>query len=49
MQKNKVGHVISEMCMFLHHEIFNAQGRFFDKNGTLAEFSELCNYERFGL
>jgi hypothetical protein len=37
------------MCMFLHCKIFNAQGRFFDKNGTLAEFPQLCNYERFGL
>jgi hypothetical protein len=49
MQKNGVDHVISNMCMFLHREIFNAQGRFFDKNGTLAEFSQLYNYERFDL
>jgi hypothetical protein len=49
IQKNGVDHVISEMCIFLHHEISNVQGRFFDKNSTLAEFSHLCNYERFGL
>jgi hypothetical protein len=49
MQKNGVNHVISDMYMFLHCEIFNAQGRLFDKNGTLAEFPQLCNYERFGL
>jgi hypothetical protein len=49
MQKNGVNHVISEMCMFLRREIFNAQGRVFDKNGTLVEFPQLCNYERFGL
>jgi hypothetical protein len=49
MQKNRVNHVISDMCMFLRDEIFNAQGRFFDKNGTLAEFPQLCNCERFGL
>jgi hypothetical protein len=49
MQKSGVDHVISDMCMFLRHEIFNAQGRFFDKNGILAEFSELCNYEKFSL
>jgi hypothetical protein len=49
MQKNEINHVISDMCMFLRREIFNAQGRFFDKNGTLAEFPQLCNYERFGL
>jgi hypothetical protein len=48
MQKNTVDHVISTMCM-LRHEIFNAQGRFFDKNVTLAEFPQLCNYKRFGL
>ncbi len=29
--------------------IFNAEGRFFDKNGTLAEFPQLCLYERFGI
>jgi hypothetical protein len=49
MQKIGVDHVISDMCMFLRREIFNAQGRFFDKNDTLAEFSQLCNYERFDL
>jgi hypothetical protein len=49
MQKNGVDHVISDMCMFLRREIFNVQGRFFDKNDTLVEFSQLCNYERFGL
>jgi hypothetical protein len=49
MQNNGVDHVISDMCMFLRREIFNAQGRFFDKNGKLAEFPQLCNYERFGL
>jgi hypothetical protein len=47
MQKNEVDHVISDMCMFLRCEIFNAQGRFFDKNDTLVEFPQLCNYERF--
>jgi hypothetical protein len=49
MQKNRVDHVISNMCMFLHREIFNAQGILFDKNDILAEFSQLCNYEKFGL
>jgi hypothetical protein len=49
MQKNGVNHAISDMCMLLRREIFNAQGRFFDKNSTLAEFPQLCNYERFGL
>jgi hypothetical protein len=44
-----VNDVISDMCMFLCREIFYAQGDFFDKNGTLAEFSQLCNYERFGI
>jgi hypothetical protein len=49
MEKNRVDHVISVMCMFLRREMFNAQGRFFDKNGTLAEFSQLSNYKRFGI
>jgi hypothetical protein len=49
MQKNGVDHVISDMCMFLRREIFNVQGKFFDKNDTLAEFPQLCNYERFDL
>jgi hypothetical protein len=49
MQKNRVDHVISDMGMFLHREIFNAQGRFFDENGTVAEFPQVCNYERFDL
>jgi hypothetical protein len=38
MQKNGVNHVISNMCIFLCREIFNAQGRFFNKNDTLAKF-----------
>jgi hypothetical protein len=49
MQKNEVNHVISDMCMFLRREIFNAQETFFDKNVTLAEFPQLYNYERFDL
>jgi hypothetical protein len=50
MQKNRVNHVISDTCMFLCREIFNTQGRFFDRIGTLTtEFPQLCNYERFGL
>jgi hypothetical protein len=49
MQKSRVDHVISDMYMFLRREIFNAQGRFFDKNDTLAKFPQLCNYERFSL
>jgi hypothetical protein len=47
MQKSGVDHVISDMCMFLRREVFNAEGRFFDKNGTLAEFPPLYLYERF--
>jgi hypothetical protein len=44
MQKNEVDHVISDMCIFLRREIFNAQRRFFDKNDILVEFPQLCNY-----
>jgi hypothetical protein len=47
MQKSGVDHVISNMCILLCREIFNAQGRFFDKNDTLVEFPQLRNYERF--
>jgi hypothetical protein len=39
--------IISNICMFLHREIFHIDGAFFDKNGTLADFSQLCTYERF--
>jgi hypothetical protein len=49
MQVSGVNDVIPDLCMFLRHEIFHAQGDFFDKNGTLAEFLQLCNYERFGI
>jgi hypothetical protein len=49
MQKSRIGHVISNMCMFLRREVLHAQGRFFDKNDTLAEFPQLCLYERFDI
>jgi hypothetical protein len=42
MQKSGVEHVISDMCIFLRHEVFHVEGRFFDKNDTLAKFSQLC-------
>jgi hypothetical protein len=47
MQNGRVNNVISDMCMFLHHEIFHAEGTFFNKNETLAEFPQLCTYERY--
>jgi hypothetical protein len=49
MQVSSVNDVISDLCMFLRREIFHAQRDFFDKNGTLAEFPQLCNYERFDI
>jgi hypothetical protein len=49
MQKSGVNHVISDMCIFLHHEVFNVEGRFFNENSTLAELPQLCLYERFGI
>jgi hypothetical protein len=49
MQVSGVNDVISDLCMFLRREIFHAQGDFFDKNGTLTEFPQLYNYERFGI
>jgi hypothetical protein len=47
MQKGGVDNVILDICMFLRHDIFHVGGAFFDKTGTLAEFPQLCNYERF--
>jgi hypothetical protein len=44
-----VNDVISDLCIFVPREIFHVQGDFFDKNGTLAEFPQLYNYERFGI
>jgi hypothetical protein len=49
IQKSRVDHVILDMCIFLHRKVFNAKGRFFDKNDTLAEFPQLCLYERFSI
>jgi hypothetical protein len=49
MQMSGVNDVISDLCMFLRREIFHVQGDFFDKNGILAEFSQLCNYENFDI
>jgi hypothetical protein len=46
-QNGGVNNIISDICMFLHREIFHIDGAFFDKTGTLAKFSQLCNYERF--
>jgi hypothetical protein len=49
MQKGGVDNVISDICTFLHYEIFHVDGTFFDKTTMLAEFPQLCNYERFTL
>jgi hypothetical protein len=49
MQVSGINDVISNLCIFLRREIFHAQEDFFDKNGTLAEFLQHCNYERFGI
>jgi hypothetical protein len=49
MQKGGVDNVILDICMFLHREIFHVDGTFFHKTRTLAEFPELCHYERFAL
>jgi hypothetical protein len=49
MQNGGVNNVISDMCMFLHREILHVDGSFFDKNVMLAEFPQLCTYERFAM
>jgi hypothetical protein len=49
MQNGGVDIVISDLCMFLRREIFHVEGAFFDKNGTLAEFPQLCTYERHAI
>jgi hypothetical protein len=38
-----------DICMFLRREIFHVDGTFFDKTGALAQFPQLCRYERFSL
>jgi hypothetical protein len=49
MQNGGVNNIISDICLFLHHEIFHVEGAFFDKNVTLAEFPQLCTYERLSV
>jgi hypothetical protein len=49
MQMSGVDHIISDMCMFLRCEAFNVKGRFFNKNDTIAEFPQLCRYQRFDI
>jgi hypothetical protein len=49
MQKGGVDNIILNICILLCHEILHVDGTFFDKTGTLAEFPQLCNYERFSL
>jgi hypothetical protein len=49
MKKGGVHNVISDICIFLHREIFHVDDAFFDKTGTLAEFPQLCNNEIFAL
>jgi hypothetical protein len=47
MQNDGVDNVISDICMFLYRENFHVDGAFFNKTETLAEFTQLCNYEKF--
>jgi hypothetical protein len=47
IQNGGVDNVILDICMLLHCEIFHVDSAFFDKTRTLAEFPQLCNYERF--
>jgi hypothetical protein len=36
MQKSGVNDVISNMCMFLRREVFNAEGRFFNNSRVFS-------------
>jgi hypothetical protein len=38
MQKGGLDNVITDICTFLHREIFHVDGTFFNKTGTLMEF-----------
>jgi hypothetical protein len=49
IQNGGVDNVISDICMFLRREIFHVDDALFDKTGTLADFPQLCNYERFNV
>jgi hypothetical protein len=49
MQNGGVHNVVSDICTFLRREVFDVDGAFFDKTGNLAEFPQLCNYQRFAL
>jgi hypothetical protein len=49
MQQGGVDNVIADICTLLRREIFHVDDAFFDKTGTLVEFSQLCHYERFAL
>jgi hypothetical protein len=46
MQNGEVDNVISNICTCLRCEVIHVDGTFFDKTEALAEFSQLCNYER---
>jgi hypothetical protein len=46
MQNGGVDNVILDICIFLRREIFHVDDTFFNKTRTLAEFPQLCNYER---
>jgi hypothetical protein len=39
-----IDHVISDMCMFLRREIFNAQGRLFNKKDLVFKLQSLLIY-----
>jgi hypothetical protein len=47
MQNGGVDNVTSGICTLLRREIFYTDDAFFDKTRMLADFPQLCNYERF--
>jgi hypothetical protein len=49
MEATGVEHIVSDMCHFLRREVFHEHGRFFDPEGPIAAYPQLCQYERFGV
>jgi hypothetical protein len=49
MEEHGVEFIVLGMCYFLHREVFHKNGDFFDLEGPLAAYPQLCQYDRFGI